>query len=302
MDSPPVFEFGTPLHATYPPWYDPSYWYAGLRSPFDLSRQFHSTLLNLRLAGAMLLCAPGLVWWIVCGVSNRPFRKRAANLLLQTWWCWLPALCLIAGYSLVFIDTRYIASAIVVVALTTLAAGFCGSLSPILARAAAWLATATCVAFLAYPTLFAFLVAVHDLTNAKEMIPNDQFQVSRELLGLRFRRGAKIAYIGNSMSADWARLLDASIVAEVPVGFDRSPGLQLRVLLNIQDLESFWRAAPETQQKVLDLFRQAGAEAVAADFVPEWANTSGWIRLETPIAKEASSPWIYLRFFAAPTH
>ena len=300
LDSPPVFEFSTPIDATYPPWYDPSYWYEGLSPQVDLRRQLHTTLLNLRLAGCMLLGAPGLIWCILYAATNGAFRQRVGRLLGKMWWCWLPALCLIAGYSLVFIERRYIASAIVIIALTAVAAGFSGSLSRASSRAAAWLAVGTCVAFLASPVSLELFITGFDVANAKEMYPNGQFQVSREMTGLGLRKGAKIAYIGNSMNADWARLLGVRIVAEVPVGFDRSEDLLLKVIVNTQELESYWHATPETQQKVLEVFRKAGAEAVAADLVPEGADTSGWIRLEAPIYNQDGNPWTYLRFLMPP--
>src|SRR5579859_6569398 len=129
-DTPPVYEFGAPIDATYPPWYDPSYWYEGLTPRLDLRRQLRTTLLNLRLAVGILLCAPGLIWCVWRAVSDPTFRRRAGKLLAQTWWCWLPSLCLIVYYSLVFIERRYIASATVIIALTALAAGFCSSLDP----------------------------------------------------------------------------------------------------------------------------------------------------------------------------
>ncbi len=39
FSSPLVYEFATPIRGTYPPWYDPSYWEAGLRVRFDLGGQ-----------------------------------------------------------------------------------------------------------------------------------------------------------------------------------------------------------------------------------------------------------------------
>ena len=302
MDSPSVYEFGAPIDATYPPWYDPSYWYEGLTPRLDLHRQLRTTLLNLRLAGGILLGAPGLIWCVWRAGSDPTFRRRTGKLLAQTWWCWLPSLCLIAYYALVFIERRYIASATVIVALTALAAGFCGSLSQISARSAARLAVVMCAAFLAFFTLVGFYVVGRDLVNAKEMFPYEHAEASRELVGLGLRKGAKIAYIGNSINADWARLLGVRIVAEVPVRFDRSAGFLLTLIVNTQELESYWRATPETQQKVLDAFREAGAEAVAADLVPEWANTSGWIRLKAPIGNEEGTPWTYLRFLTPAGH
>ncbi|HKY03473.1 MAG TPA: hypothetical protein VJQ56_01220, partial [Blastocatellia bacterium] len=37
--NPAIYEFAYPFKATYPPWYDPSYWYEGIRPRFDLKGQ-----------------------------------------------------------------------------------------------------------------------------------------------------------------------------------------------------------------------------------------------------------------------
>jgi len=35
-EDPPMYEFGTPFEVTYPPWYNPTYWYDGVRRRFEL--------------------------------------------------------------------------------------------------------------------------------------------------------------------------------------------------------------------------------------------------------------------------
>jgi hypothetical protein len=39
FDHPAIYEFGTPIGGSYPPWYDPSYWNEGLTPHLDLSQQ-----------------------------------------------------------------------------------------------------------------------------------------------------------------------------------------------------------------------------------------------------------------------
>jgi hypothetical protein len=38
-DMPAIYEFVTPIGGTYPPWYDPAYWYEGVKLDFDLGKQ-----------------------------------------------------------------------------------------------------------------------------------------------------------------------------------------------------------------------------------------------------------------------
>lgn len=299
MDRPAVFEFGEPLHATYAPWYDPSWWYAGIHPKFNFADQWKAIALDLRLIVALLLLAPGCIWLLWTFFAGKE-RHRTTTSLMQLWWCWTPPLCLIGAYALVFVDTRYIASALVIVVLTGFAAAFSGSVPVASLRMASRLAVLTCAALLALPVLVEMYSFGNDWLHGREMYPNEEYQASRELAGLGLRKGAKIAYIGNAMNADWARLLGTPIVAEVPVRFDRDYGLWLSVIVNKSEIDSYWRATPETKDKVLQLFRAAGAEAVVADLVPNWADTTGWTRLRTPIYKEEGNRWTYLRYLDPP--
>lgn len=42
LSKPPLFEFATPIKGTYPPWYDPSYWYEGIVPAFKLRNQLRA--------------------------------------------------------------------------------------------------------------------------------------------------------------------------------------------------------------------------------------------------------------------
>src|SRR5205085_1387648 len=47
--APNVYEFATPVAGTYPPWFDPTYWYAGVTPHFNLRQQAHAIARNLYL-------------------------------------------------------------------------------------------------------------------------------------------------------------------------------------------------------------------------------------------------------------
>ena len=46
FENPAVFEFATPIGGTYPPWYDPTYWYEGLTIKFNLVNQVKTAAKN----------------------------------------------------------------------------------------------------------------------------------------------------------------------------------------------------------------------------------------------------------------
>ena len=65
---------------------------------------------------------------------------------------------------------------------------------------------------------------------------------------LNVRSGDKVARIGGNFAADWARLLQVTVVAEVP----RS------------DAQEFWAASREVQAQVIRKFTALGVTAVVA--------------------------------------
>src|SRR5205085_1929448 len=54
--APNVYEFAAPVAGTYPPWYDPTYWYAGVTPHINLRQQAHASARNLFLL-ARFICA-----------------------------------------------------------------------------------------------------------------------------------------------------------------------------------------------------------------------------------------------------
>jgi hypothetical protein len=84
------------------------------------------------------------------------------------------------------------------------------------------------------------------------------------------------AYIGLAISADWLRLSKHRVVGEITVLYDRDAWPARRVVLNEAELHKFWRLEESCQEEVFEQFRRAGAQWVAADYVPGWADTGGW--------------------------
>lgn len=68
LERPLVLEFASPLPGTYPLWYDPSYWYAGIKIRFDLKQQRialkNSLIIYLRAALQMGGLVAGAVRYV----------------------------------------------------------------------------------------------------------------------------------------------------------------------------------------------------------------------------------------------
>ena len=110
FDRPAIYEFATPLGGSYPPWYDPTYWYEGLTTTFILKNQMHALFRNI---GAFFKISPlaqgGLItgFVILFMMTGRP-GHRVQDIANQ-WSILLPAMATLSMYALVRIEARYIA-------------------------------------------------------------------------------------------------------------------------------------------------------------------------------------------------
>jgi hypothetical protein len=108
FDSPAIFEFGTPLNATYPPWYDPSYWYEGASPRFSLEQQFAAirvsaaVYLELFTYRSHLLVLLGFLILLYQGWRNWLGGLREEWLLL------VPSILAFAMYAVVHAEPRYL--------------------------------------------------------------------------------------------------------------------------------------------------------------------------------------------------
>lgn len=66
LSDPPMYEYGTPIAGTYPPWDDPSYWYAGVQTYFNPAQQSAAVARNLRRLGGVLWRYPGSIAVLIC--------------------------------------------------------------------------------------------------------------------------------------------------------------------------------------------------------------------------------------------
>lgn len=264
LDTPAIYEFGTPLLATYPVWYDPSYWYEGVKIRFDLRKQlqvivrhlkfylslfsFHGVFLLIGLIAIFLL--NGEKWRLGKGICGQ-------------WFLLIPAFAALAMYSLVHVEGRYIAPFVVMIILGVIS-GVTLPKSRKRQRLTIIAICASIIISIGTPTLRASLVAAHKFAEGKTR--NDYWLTAEALKKLGVRPGDKIASLGyaNSYNARWARLAKIQIVAE---------------MYDDKDVDYFWMADASVKQEVINAFIKTGAELIVATRVPELASTSDWQRL-----------------------
>ena len=274
FDAPAAYEFGAPVQATYPPWFDPAYWHAGARPRFDLNAQARVLKRNLKLLGGVFREGVQLVWIIgflalyVRGCRNLSCLRRLGG----RWELLLPALAALAGYSLVHVEVRYLGAFVTLLALGL----FSAVRLPGGRRSKRWtasvvLAVAAAAAVSLAPTC---VTAVGSLARVASKgvdgTDSGHWQVAEALRRAGLGPGDKVASIGYGFEALWAHLAGLRVVAEISSGSLEQP---------TGDAESFWASEAARRREVLNLFAENGAKAVVANRVPAGAPTDGWERV-----------------------
>ncbi len=117
FSDPAVFEFASPIQGSYPPWYDPSYWYDGVRPHFSLKGQlwalFRAANLYLKI-----FSKSGALWVVLLAVLVVGKKALAwESFASGAWLVILPSVTALAMYSLVLVEFRYVAPFALIAAL-----------------------------------------------------------------------------------------------------------------------------------------------------------------------------------------
>jgi hypothetical protein len=260
---PPIFEYTAHLKGTYPPWFDPTYWSAGLQMelhPWNQARRIlrsGETYMNLFFGGgvaATLLVA--LVWLCAGGVSVTPELRTSLPLVIF-------GLAGLLIYVPINVEMRFAGAF----------AALCWILPPALARIGnseprqLWLdrAALACAACLVISV--AAYVEVEAVGRRRQRDPHPRVAASLTRLGVR--PGDRVVSIGiastddrGSFGAFWARLAGVQIVADMPAGSD-------------------FVCAPQSETRTIYAeFARLGARALVTAVMPSRWCASGWQRVE----------------------
>jgi hypothetical protein len=120
--------------------------------------------------------------------------------------------------------------------------------------------------FVGRKQIYALQVTASDLLSNREHEVSVDDLLAKRLTELGLHPGDKVAFIGSSINAYWAHLAGVKIVAEVPLMYGRAERPLNNLLVDdIRQIQSFWRADPETRARVLQAFRDAGAVMVVTE-------------------------------------
>jgi hypothetical protein len=287
MAAPALYEFDGPIAsvATYAPWYDPAYWYAGVNPLIAaLSREGKTTLVNnARYLAVLILMtpglAPGLLLVCYCFCVKAPLFKRRVHFDVVVAVV-LPAVVILVLYVLVFVDKRYVGGALLITTVSMLAFGLGCNQSKRAQHAVFSASLWTCIVTLAPSVLGEMILLPRHFIEISDPAWNRHAAVAEEAARVGLKAGDKIGYIGLGIRAYWASVAELRIVSEIPIKNVRNGGtLYNEDIDDSSDVDLFWRSSKEQRDKVLSLFRRSGARAVVSDWVPPGADTRGWIKL-----------------------
>lgn len=251
---PPIYEFAQPIAGSYPPWYDPSYWYQGIRPHFSWKGQlwvlFRSANLYLKLlsrSGALYVVFLALI--VQVGREGKwDWGGRRISLV------WLPSVAALAMYSLVLVEQRYVSPFVLMLLLWVLtSARFSANKAEALGKRTAP------VVILALALAVAWSVA-RDLRDTLANRPDEPWEVAVGLHEMGIPPGTRVGTIGTGLGAYWAHLTGVKIIAEVPEN----------------DQKSFWAADSARKEEALRKFSELGAKAVVMKNSSAEQAIDGW--------------------------
>jgi len=248
-EDPPVYEFAEPIGGTYPPWYDPTYWYDGVQPHIDLRKQVsHSIGLLRRLAQLIVYehsfgfgaIAVVYLFAVILARSERTtgWSSIGRDLVLQ-YPLLVPTAAGLAMYLMVWIKPRYIAGFVTLLALALLLA------APVSAARRSTMVS-LCRALglvLLCVTALSLVRQQPDITDTSE-----DAIVAEQLSRMGVEPGARVAHIGNSFRAYWAHLAGVKIVTEI----------------RPEDVVRYGEAGPR-QAAIHEAFRAAGADILITE-------------------------------------
>lgn len=217
LSYPVVYEFGEPVGGTFPPWYDPTYWYEGVEVYFDLRQQARAFLSNIYLLlGVFFYSTSGkLITFLLLSLLTLSMGRYSGRDVTALWMILAPALFTILMYSLVVVVPRYVGPFAVILVLGLLSGVRLpeGRARSVVSRAVCVILVAAVVATAWKPLKYSHAI-LEQVRAGRE--PHMNWQIAQTLHSLGVRPGDKVASVGYAFLPAWARLARAKVVAEMP--------------------------------------------------------------------------------------
>jgi len=267
---PPIYSFATPVGGTYPISYDPFYWYEGVKTPFAPGAQLRQLLSGAVYYLNLFVYQQGVLV-VMTVLLLGLMRPRTFHLFT---WLHQHSLVLIALgtmglYALVYVEGRYVAVFLVLFWADWLASVRLSQADLTGFRNLSGLSVvgSLMILFLWLQIVAFNLEGVSTLTGnqgdqavPQPIGPTWPGEVAEALTVLGVKPGDQVGVIGYGFDSYWARLARVRITAEI-LGWQADP---------------FWLGDAPFQTEVLKTFADSGVVAVVAEYVPTYAQMTGW--------------------------
>lgn len=262
FNKPAIFEFGSPIEATYPPVYDPSYWNKGIISSPDIKQVLKAAYMGFKHYFYLFLYTQA---WLVMGCLILYFMSRWRLFLIDIrayWFLLFPSLLVLIGYGLIGkVRERYIAEFITLIWIIIFAAIRLSS-SPESKRL---IRTTVCIIAL-YVLITNSLQSFYRLLKSKDVsggLLASQIACTLKQMGVQPKdRVATIGDWGGGFHGQWARLARVRMVAEIPG----------------EEEGNFWTADDTVKAQVINILKGTGAKIIVSK-IPDYVSWKGWRRI-----------------------
>ena len=267
FDMPAIYEFETPTHATYPPWYDPSFWYEGVSIYFNFKQQIGVLQRHIEdfYFKFFFHFQTSLIIGYLLFFLTRPNRSVNLKMILQQWPLLLPSVAAMVMFSLVHVESRFLGAYIVLfwIGLFSGVRYFNSIESKRWANSVIVAIVVVILLITVFPLGMRSYQIFRDFFGGRNPWPHEQYQVAEELNKFGIRSGDKVAFIGHSFDAYWARLTGVQIIAEIPY----------------KNIDFFWTADHTIKNKVFQIFSDTRAKAILTTEVPPYASMTEWQKI-----------------------
>ena len=262
-EHPVTLEFGVPVQATYPLWFDPYYWTEGMHRSFDLRQQIAAFRVALADYVEMFLPLAVLIVSAILFFSLSPHRDWGF-IRHGDWLILWPAGALIL-YAAVHVEARYIGGFMILFWIEILSIGLRST------RIAAHGAIVAIIGIilLTPATLRLALAGERIVTNVINPMPTGEATVARTLNSLGVHEGDGILVVGETYEPYYAWIAGLRVVAQVP------------------DQNELWALNTSDFQNWTATVAHSGAKAMVAIDRPAFANQVSWHDL--PVSSRSNS-------------
>lgn len=250
---PLVYEYATPIIGSYPVWYNPAYWFCGLKPHFNLVGQLVvlkrslGEYFELFFHMMLFLTFACLVLFYITGRKWKCFKD-----ITSEWIFLAPAIFSIVMYSLVMIKFRYLGPFILLFWLGIFSALRLSDSKP----------ANSIIIVLVTILLFTSGLSYDFLKEGKNASALMHYKVASELEKSGVKSGDKVGVVGLEYGLYWVRLAKCRVIAEIPT----------------EEENNFWLL--DDKSKVYEKFKNAGAKILVSERGPSNLSKIGWRKID----------------------